>query len=70
MKASYEQLLGQYRQQIENLNVPNSGLVKLLFLERAKGQSDLVQDLQSERVRNFRSAPRYKFFENSTAAAR
>lgn len=56
MKASYEHLLGQYRQQIQNLSVPNSGLVKLLFIERTKAQSDLIQDLQSERVSNFRSA--------------
>tara|TARA_R110001592_G_scaffold363384_1_gene686774 strand:+ start:19541 stop:19816 length:276 start_codon:yes stop_codon:yes gene_type:complete len=56
MNASYERLLNQYKEEVQNLSVPHAGLAKLLFHERTKAHSETIQDLQSERASNCRSA--------------
>mgnify|MGYP003624505109 CR=1 FL=1 len=56
MKTSYENLLNQYKNEVQSLNIPNAGLPKLLFHERTKAHSETIQDLQSERTSNCRSA--------------
>lgn len=56
MNTSYEKLLNQYKEEIQNLTLPPAGFPKFLFHLRTKSQIEKIRDLQSERTSNCRSA--------------